>query len=62
MGSSQKILLEASVDMILSNKQKTKALIRLPRCAGWSAPLLFANPKNRFSRVEAHIHVYILHE
>ena len=29
--------------MIFSNKRITKALIRLRRCAGWSAPLLFAN-------------------
>ena len=34
----------ASLDMILSNKQITKALIRLCRCAGWSALLLFASP------------------
>ena len=32
-------------------------LIRLRGCirAGWSAPLLFTNPKDRFSRFEAHI-------
>ena len=24
-------------------------------CAGWSAPLLFTNPKDRFCRVDAHI-------
>ena len=35
------ILLVASVDMILSNKQNTKVLIRLCGCTGWSAPLLF---------------------
>ena len=34
-------------------------LIRLCRCAGWSAFLLFANPEDRFSRVEAHT-VYFL--
>ena len=33
--------------MILSIKQITKALIRLRGCAGWSAPLLFANPKRQ---------------
>ena len=33
------ISLEASLDMILSNKRITKALIRLHVCAGWSAPL-----------------------
>ena len=33
-----------SLDMMLSNKRITKALIRLHRCTGWSAPLLFANP------------------
>ena len=37
----------ASLDIILSNKQKTKALIGLTRCAGWSVPLLFPNPKDR---------------
>ena len=34
----------AGLDMILSKRQITKALIRLRGCAGWSAPLLFANP------------------
>ena len=38
------ILHVASFDMILSNKLITKALIRLQGCAGWSVPLLFANP------------------
>ena len=42
------ILLEARLDMILSKKRITKALIRLGRCAGWSAPLLFANPRKQF--------------
>ena len=51
------ISLVASLDtcIILSNKQITKVLIRLRRCAGWSAPLLFATPEDRFSRVEAQI-------
>ena len=41
----------ASFDMILSNKQITKPLISLRGCAGWSAPLLFANPRRQvFSR------------
>ena len=39
--------------MILSNTRITKALIRLRGCAGWSAPLLFANSEDRFCRVEA---------
>ena len=30
-------------EMILSNKWKTKVLIRLRVCAGWSAPLMFVN-------------------
>ena len=49
--TSEKIenLLVACLDMILSNKRITKALIRLRRCAGWSAPLLLANTKDRFS-------------
>ena len=37
-------LLAASLDMILSKTQITKALISLCRCAGWSAPVLFTNP------------------
>ena len=41
--------------MILSNKQITKALIRLCGCAGWSAALLFETPKDRFSRDEAQL-------
>ena len=45
--TSQKIenLLVARLDMILSNKRITKALIRLRG----------ANTKDRFSRIEAHI-------
>ena len=31
-------------------------------CAGWSAPLLFANTKDRFSRVEAQICKSTLYE
>ena len=34
---------------ILSRPRTTKALIRLRGCTGWSAPLLFAYGKNRFS-------------
>ena len=41
------ILPAASLDMILFNKGITKALIKLCKCAGWSAPLLFANPRRR---------------
>ena len=44
-------LLVESLDMIHSKKRLTKALIRLRRCAGWSAPVLFANPRRQvFSR------------
>ena len=53
------ISLVASLDMqlsvLLSNKRITKALIRLCVCGGWSTPLLFANPEDRVSRVEAHM-------
>ena len=52
-------LLVASLDMILSNRGITKALIKLYRCAGWSVPLLLANSENRFSRVEAHSTLYL---
>ena len=55
--TSQKIeiSLVACIDRILSIKRTSKVLIRLPLCAGWSAPLLLANPEDRFSRVEAQI-------
>ena len=49
------ILSVASLHMILSKKRITKALIRLRGCACWSAPVLFAKPEDRFSRVEAHL-------
>ena len=35
---TSEISLVANMDMILSNKQTTKALIRLQGCAGWSVP------------------------
>ena len=41
--------------IILPRQWTTKALIKLRRCKGWSAPLLFAYGKNRFSRDEAHL-------
>ena len=37
------ISLVGSLHTVLSKKRITKALIRLRGCAGWSAPLLFAN-------------------
>ena len=41
----------ASLQMILSKKRITNALIRLRGCAGWSVPVLFANPPRQvFSR------------
>ena len=43
-----KTSLFASQDMILFNKRITKALIRLRGCAGWSVPVLFATPEDRF--------------
>ena len=47
--TSQKseIAIEASLGMIVSNTRITKTLIRLRRCAGWSAPLLFANHRRQ---------------
>ena len=53
-----KFPLGASFEMILSNKRITKALIRLRGCAGWSAPLLFANPRRQvFSRRRRYYYV-----
>ena len=40
-----------SLDMILSNERKTKALIRLCGCAGWSAPLLFTSPEDKYTDI-----------
>ena len=37
----------ARLHMILSEKRITKALIRLCGCAGWSATVLFANPRRQ---------------
>ena len=52
-----KFLLIASLEIIISNKGITKVLIRLCRCAGWSAPLLFANPEDSYSHVKAQVQV-----
>ena len=49
------ILTVESFDMILSKIKITKALVRLRGCAGWSAPVLFANPEERFSLAEAQL-------
>ena len=49
------ILAMASRGIILYRQRTTKALIRLHRCSGWSAPLLFVCGINRFSHDEAHI-------
>ena len=51
--SSQKIVISlvASLDIILSRKGITLGLISLREGPGWSAPLLFANPRRQvFSR------------
>ena len=41
--------------MVLFKKRITEALIRQRGCAGWSAPVLFTTPQDRFSRIEAHL-------
>ena len=45
-------------DIILSRQWTTKVLIRLGRCAGWSAPLFFPYGINRFSHDVAHMFVH----
>ena len=45
--------------MILSRKQTTTVLIRLRRCAGWSAPFLFAYGFFRFSHDVVQILIYL---
>ena len=51
---TSQILSLASLDKWLSNKQIIMVLIRLRGCAGWSAPLLFANPQRQVFSIEAH--------
>ena len=46
-GISDKILPVAKLDMVLSKKQIKKTLIRQRGCAGWSAPVLFGNPRRQ---------------
>ena len=53
--SKNEILLVVSLDMILF-----RLLIRLGRCAGWSIPVLFANPKDRFFCVEAKNMIFLI--
>ena len=57
-GSKIEISLISNLDMIVSKEFITKQLISLRRCVGRSVPLLFANPEDRFSRVEAHMILY----
>ena len=50
--------------MVLSEKRITKALIRLRGCAGWSAPVLFANPRRQDRKpmlhpYHNHMHIFI---
>ena len=55
--TSQRLeILDIETRGILPSRQRTtKRLIRLPGCAGWSAPLLFAYGKSRFSHDVAHL-------
>ena len=48
--TSQKIEISpmASLDLMLSKKQITKALFSLHGRARWSAPVLFTNPEKQF--------------
>ena len=49
--------LVASLGIELSKKRITKALISLRGCAGWSASLLFADPRRKvFSRRGPYYH------
>ena len=46
---------KAGIHIILSKQRRTKVLIRLRGCAGWSAPLLFAYGIKQFSHDLAHL-------
>ena len=48
------------LDMILSNKRFTKALIRLRGCASWSVPFLFATTKDRVTPGSAYVSISII--
>ena len=52
------ILLVANLDMILFNKPITKTLIRLHKCAGWSAPVLFAHHRRQVFSLQGPYFVY----
>ena len=54
------ILLAASLDMILSNKQITRALIRLRGWAGWSAPNVVRKPPKTGFSCQAKFDVFTL--
>ena len=57
---NNEILYATSLNIIaLCNEQKSKVLIIMRGCASWSAILLFTNPKDRFSRIEAQIRMNI---
>ena len=49
------IFYKASLDIILCRERITKVLIRLRRCTGWSAPMLFLYDNIRFSPIESHV-------
>ena len=51
----------ASLNTVLSKTWITKALIRLHICAGWSTPVLYSTPEDRFSRDKAHITIRFYH-
>ena len=54
--NQSQILLEESLDTILSKKWITNALISLRVCEDWSVPLLHVNPpEDRFSCAKAHM-------
>ena len=42
----------------LANNKGADQTAKIRGCTGWSAPLLFANPDDRFSRIVAHIGIY----
>ena len=48
-------LFASNLDLILSNKRITQALIIQRIRRGWSAPLLFVNTEDLFSHIEAQI-------
>ena len=46
---------KARLAKVSLDKANNKGTDKTQECAGWSVPLLFANPEDRSSQVKAHV-------